>query len=254
MQDTWDRPHYTNVQMPFPQRPPEVPDENPTGVYERTVRACPAPGRAGASSSTWARPRACSSSALNGREIGRQQGLAPRRGVRPHRPRSRPGENDAAADRGQVVRRHLRRGPGPVVARRHHAVGLPVRDRPDLPRRRPGRRRARAGPRDRDARARGAGGLAAGPPRSRAGASRRASRGSTARWAPTSPREPPPPGGPGDFVIPGPPRRGRLDLDSLAAAGALDRRGRHRHVGAGEADRDPAASGRGRRSGHASPA
>ncbi|MFN8631028.1 MAG: glycoside hydrolase family 2 TIM barrel-domain containing protein [Chloroflexota bacterium] len=32
---------------------------------------------------------------------------------------------------------------------------------------------------------------------------------------------PPPPGGPGDFVVPGPPRRGRLDLDSLAAANAL---------------------------------
>ncbi len=36
MQDTWDKPHYTNVQMPFPHRPPEVPAENPTGVYERT--------------------------------------------------------------------------------------------------------------------------------------------------------------------------------------------------------------------------
>ena len=37
MQDTWDRPHYTNVRMPFPNRPPEVPAENPTGVYERAV-------------------------------------------------------------------------------------------------------------------------------------------------------------------------------------------------------------------------
>ncbi|HEU4571845.1 MAG TPA: glycoside hydrolase family 2 TIM barrel-domain containing protein [Candidatus Limnocylindrales bacterium] len=36
MQGTWDRPHYTNVRMPFPNRPPEVPAENPTGVYERT--------------------------------------------------------------------------------------------------------------------------------------------------------------------------------------------------------------------------
>ncbi len=36
MQGTWDRPIYTNVRMPFPQRPPEVPEENPTGVYERT--------------------------------------------------------------------------------------------------------------------------------------------------------------------------------------------------------------------------
>ncbi|MFO7633346.1 MAG: hypothetical protein R6W76_12440, partial [Caldilinea sp.] len=30
------RPHYTNVQMPFPNIPPDVPDENPTGLYRRT--------------------------------------------------------------------------------------------------------------------------------------------------------------------------------------------------------------------------
>jgi Beta-galactosidase/beta-glucuronidase len=35
MADTWDRPHYTNVQMPFPGLPPTIPDTNPTGVYER---------------------------------------------------------------------------------------------------------------------------------------------------------------------------------------------------------------------------
>ena len=32
-----DRPHYTNVQMPFPGAPPKVPDENPTGLYRLTV-------------------------------------------------------------------------------------------------------------------------------------------------------------------------------------------------------------------------
>lgn len=36
MQDTWDRPIYTNVQMPFPDLPPQPPDDNPTGVYERS--------------------------------------------------------------------------------------------------------------------------------------------------------------------------------------------------------------------------
>ena len=36
MQDTWDVPIYTNVQMPFPDRPPATPEENPTGVYERS--------------------------------------------------------------------------------------------------------------------------------------------------------------------------------------------------------------------------
>ncbi|HEY7735447.1 MAG TPA: glycoside hydrolase family 2 TIM barrel-domain containing protein [Candidatus Limnocylindrales bacterium] len=35
MQDTWDRPQYTNVQMPFPGLPPDVPEDNPTGIYER---------------------------------------------------------------------------------------------------------------------------------------------------------------------------------------------------------------------------
>jgi beta-galactosidase len=28
-------PQYTNVQMPFPNAPPDVPDENPTGIYRR---------------------------------------------------------------------------------------------------------------------------------------------------------------------------------------------------------------------------
>lgn len=32
----YDRPHYTNVQMPFPQEPPFVPDDNPTGCYRTT--------------------------------------------------------------------------------------------------------------------------------------------------------------------------------------------------------------------------
>ncbi len=35
MAGTWDRPHYTNVQMPFEGRPPEIPALNPTGIYER---------------------------------------------------------------------------------------------------------------------------------------------------------------------------------------------------------------------------
>jgi beta-galactosidase len=33
----FDRPQYTNIQMPFPGPPPHVPDANPTGVYRRTV-------------------------------------------------------------------------------------------------------------------------------------------------------------------------------------------------------------------------
>jgi len=29
----YDRPHYTNVQMPWPELPPKVPEDNPTGAY-----------------------------------------------------------------------------------------------------------------------------------------------------------------------------------------------------------------------------
>ena len=32
----YGRPHYTNVQMPFPQLPPDVPADNPTGIYRRS--------------------------------------------------------------------------------------------------------------------------------------------------------------------------------------------------------------------------
>ena len=34
--DFVDRPHYTNIQMPFAGPPPELPDRNPTGVYRRS--------------------------------------------------------------------------------------------------------------------------------------------------------------------------------------------------------------------------
>ncbi|MGZ8527761.1 MAG: glycoside hydrolase family 2 TIM barrel-domain containing protein, partial [Candidatus Limnocylindrales bacterium] len=36
MQGFPDRPHYTNVQMPFEGLPPHLPEQQPTGVYERT--------------------------------------------------------------------------------------------------------------------------------------------------------------------------------------------------------------------------
>lgn len=38
MQGLGDAPHYTNVQMPWPLRPPQVPDVNTTGVYRTTFR------------------------------------------------------------------------------------------------------------------------------------------------------------------------------------------------------------------------
>ena len=33
----YDKMHYTDVLYPFPVNPPHVPDENPTGIYKKTV-------------------------------------------------------------------------------------------------------------------------------------------------------------------------------------------------------------------------
>ncbi|MGA1420038.1 MAG: glycoside hydrolase family 2 TIM barrel-domain containing protein, partial [Ilumatobacteraceae bacterium] len=42
MQDVGDLPHYTNIEMPFDGPPPNLPTDNPTGVYRRAVNV-PAP-------------------------------------------------------------------------------------------------------------------------------------------------------------------------------------------------------------------
>jgi beta-galactosidase len=39
MQNIGDSPWYTNVVMPFDGRPPQVPHNNPTGIYEREFEA-----------------------------------------------------------------------------------------------------------------------------------------------------------------------------------------------------------------------
>ena len=36
LQNTFDKPVYTNVKMPFPNNPPFVPEENPSGIYRTT--------------------------------------------------------------------------------------------------------------------------------------------------------------------------------------------------------------------------
>ncbi|MFI0446524.1 glycoside hydrolase family 2 TIM barrel-domain containing protein [Actinomadura sp. 6N118] len=45
LQEEGDRPHYTNVVMPFDEVPPHIPAHNPTGVYRRTVEFSPTPDR-----------------------------------------------------------------------------------------------------------------------------------------------------------------------------------------------------------------
>ncbi len=143
--------------MPFPQRPPATPEENPTGVYERSFEL-PAgwAGRrvvlhVGAAESVLL-------VTLNGLEVGisKDSHLAAEFDVTSV---VRAGVQRPPADGGEVVRRLVHRGPGPVVARRHHAAGVPVRDRADLPRGPRDRRRPRRRSRHRDGQARGRRGL-----------------------------------------------------------------------------------------------
>ena len=218
MQDTWDVPHYTNVRMPFPHRPPEVPAENPTGVYERTFEV----------PSAWAGRRvvlhvgAAESVlivALNGQEIGvsKDSHLAAEFDLTD---RLAAGVNtlrltvvkwsDASfiEDQDQWWHGGITRsvhlyatgpvwladlqvdaGLAPDNATGTLAIEATVGWRPGL--RGPGWRveaTLEGLPNPLDA---------------------------------VVAHEPPPPGGPGDWVVPGPPRRGALDLQSLAAARAI---------------------------------
>lgn len=43
----WDKPHYTNVQMPFSETPPTPPAANPTGIYRRRFSCSPDDREAG---------------------------------------------------------------------------------------------------------------------------------------------------------------------------------------------------------------
>ena len=144
----FDRPIYTNVIMPFDEFPPNVPEQNPTGCYRTHVRR---PARVDRPARRVAHGRRRQRAATVGqRHRGRhQQGLAPRSRVRHHRARAvRRAEPARRAGRA-VVRRVVRRGPGPVVARGPPPRGLPLQHAAHVPERRARDRVADARSRDR---------------------------------------------------------------------------------------------------------
>ncbi|MEW6225437.1 MAG: glycoside hydrolase family 2 TIM barrel-domain containing protein [Chloroflexota bacterium] len=218
MQDTWDHPVYTNVRMPFPHRPPETPAENPTGVYERAFELPAAwAGRrvvlhVGAAESVLI-------VALNGAEVGvsKDSHLAAEFEVTGF---LRAGTNDLRLTvvkwsdasfiedqdqwwHGGITRPVFLYVTGPV-----YLADLAI---------------------DAGLEADGATGTLAvevglGRGDAPLGPGWRvevAIEGLAEPLSAVVPDAPPPPPGPGDWVVPGPPRRGILDLQSLNAAGVL---------------------------------
>ncbi|MEI7742719.1 MAG: glycoside hydrolase family 2 TIM barrel-domain containing protein [Chloroflexota bacterium] len=218
MQDTFDRPHYTNVRMPFPNRPPEVPAENPTGVYERAFEVPAAwTGRrvvlhVGAAESVLI-------VALNGTEIGvsKDSHLAAEfdltgvlaAGVNTLR-LSVVKWSDATfiEDQDQWWHGGITR-PVYLYATNHVRLADVQVD---------------AGLDAGNTTGTLAIEVAIGWPEALREPGWRVSavlEGAPDTLSAVVTHEPPPPGGPGDWVVPGPPRRGSLDLQSLAAARAL---------------------------------
>ena len=176
--------------MPFPGLPPDAPGASTRPASTSGPSSCPRawPGRrvvlhVGAAESVLHRPRSTASTSGSARtRTWRRSSTSPTA--------VRPGPNDAALRGREVVGRDLHRGPGPVVARRHHPLGLPVRDGAGPPRGRRGDRRPRRRPSDRDARPDVDVGFAGVAP-SRAGRSRRRSPACSTPAAAEAPARPP---------------------------------------------------------------
>ena len=137
-QDVGDPPAYTNVQMPFPGEAPEVPVDNPTGLY-RTEFAVPADWRGRRIVLQLGGAESVACVWCNGTFVGmsKDSRLAAEFDLTPHLVRA--GQHARRHGRA-LVRRHLDRGPGPLVPRRPPPLGDPVLHRGHPPGRRGGDR------------------------------------------------------------------------------------------------------------------
>ena len=117
-----DLPHYTNVQMPFPGPPPQLPERNPTGVYRRSFTI----------GAGWSQRRTVLHVAgaesvhavyVNGRFVG--YGTDSRLPSEYDLDRVRGRRSQRVGDRGDALQRpELRRGSGPVVDGRPAPLGV----------------------------------------------------------------------------------------------------------------------------------
>jgi beta-galactosidase/beta-glucuronidase len=118
-------PHYTNVQMPFLEEPPRVPEINPTGIHALEVdvpkswNGCRIVLHFGGAESVLC-------VYVNGQFVGLGQGLPASFRIRHHRPRENRREEPSLRRGDQVVRSHIQRGPGPMVDGRAAPRGLPL--------------------------------------------------------------------------------------------------------------------------------
>ncbi len=219
MQGTWDHPIYTNIQMPFPNRPPGTPALNPTGIYERSfdVPAAWAGQRVvlhvGAAESVLVVE-------LNGRQVGmsKDSHLAAEFDLAGM---LRPGANDLrltvvkwsdatfVEDQDQWWHGGITRPVYLYATPQTHLADLVI-DASLEPDGTTGTLQLEAG---------------LGWTGAALGAGWRIDaelEGMAVALSAIVPHAPPPTEGPGDWAVPGPPRRGILDLVSLNAAGALE--------------------------------
>ena len=123
------RPHYTNVVMPFADLPPDVPEQNETGIYRRAF-TIPRGWRSRPVVLHFGGAEGALYVLVNGEPVGIAKDSADAGGVRRQRPRAPRRAERARRRRRPLVGRELRRGPGPVVARRAAALDPPrVADR-----------------------------------------------------------------------------------------------------------------------------
>ena len=118
------QPQYTNVVMPFPDLPPHVPEENETGIYRRSF-TIPRGWRSRPVVLHFGGAEGVLYVLVNGEPVGIAKDSRTPAEFDVSRPRAPRRAERARRRRRALVGCELRRGPGPVVARRPAALDPP---------------------------------------------------------------------------------------------------------------------------------